>query len=599
MKILTSFTILVAILSIVAALVTARRVFDSEAITNAREHSRVQHQKLHSKHQHSNKPETVKSSFSKYDPKLHNGARFKDNGDMYRDFLLNNHLPSGMPRSFAIYPSNYFETVPASERPQHYNTSHYIVPCNNMSVPASAMNAYMFQTEQLLTALGLNIYDAAIWCIALSTLGNYSTCLDYYNNVLIPDQTVQFKDIRGDKPCAGVTEYGQCVDTYQDGACGLCYGDGNSNAAMTLTQQNAYFFRLISDYWSIEGTVDQRCPSLNEQWTWNDYKPILGENAWAQLLGPANMAMIHYNNDPTQVPASDPLFKLGIPFLSALEKMKVGNTGAFYYTPKNTFFGFSKVAGEIGNTFSIENQGSLLAGLEALNYIITQNPSSPYASYTAQIQGYISGIKKFLLSAYDTENQYFRQGGTYDATTGQITWGQNNEPLFAVDCQTWVSSVLGTKLIDSTFGPRTAFKLWQTVKARANWTCPGGGLCGIGYTDNDISGQVFSGEWSIGAQNWLQIMVADSGYDSHDIASIQSDYEAIWFGLESYLYDSTPINNSTESYNSLYYAERRYYIPFGWYANPLPATSSTAWAAVLASGYNPFNVDGGKYTKSY
>jgi hypothetical protein len=40
------------------------------------------------------------------------------------------------------------------------------------------------------------------------------------------------------------------------------------------------------------------------------------------------------------------------------------------------------------------------------------------------------------------------------------------------------------------------------------------------------------------------------------------------------------------------YASRRHYIPFGWYANPLPSTASTAWMIMLANGYDPFGVGG-------
>lgn len=36
------------------------------------------------------------------------------------------------------------------------------------------------------------------------------------------------------------------------------------------------------------------------------------------------------------------------------------------------------------------------------------------------------------------------------------------------------------------------------------------------------------------------------------------------------------------------YASRRYLIPFGWYANPLPSTSSAAWMVMVETGFNPF-----------
>jgi hypothetical protein len=41
------------------------------------------------------------------------------------------------------------------------------------------------------------------------------------------------------------------------------------------------------------------------------------------------------------------------------------------------------------------------------------------------------------------------------------------------------------------------------------------------------------------------------------------------------------------------YATKRYRIPFGWYANPLPSTSSTAWIILIADSYDPFGYGGG------
>ena len=505
-------------------------------------------------------------------------------------FLLANVLPSGMPRSYAIEPANYFMKVPPSERPNHYTKSFYIPQCDNMSVPAANMNAYMFQTEQLLTGIGLDIYDGSMWCIALSLMNHSQTCLDHFiNGKLVLDKTVQFQDIRGDAPCNGRMFTGACTDPHASGVCGFCYGDQDSS----LSSSNAYFFRMISDYWAIEGTIDARCPSLNKEWIWNDYKPILGENAWAQMIGPAQVAMIRANYNPNAIPADDPVFKLGIPFLQALSVMKVGNTGAFYYTPWNTWFGFSHLSQTVGDTYSIENQASTLAGLRSLYYIISKQTNSQYASYLPTIKSYADGIKKAILAAFNGE--FFRQGGNYNATTGEQSWGQIGEPIFAVDCQTWVSTVLGTKVIDGEFGHGTAYELWQTVKQYSQYECPSGGLCGVGYTFNNISGQVFSGEWTYGAINWLRVMINDSGYKQEWITNLQNDVMNMEFGLETYLYMSSTVNNGTEELKSVKYANKRYWIPFGWYANSIPATASTAWAVTNGAKYNPFNVDHGKF----
>jgi len=43
------------------------------------------------------------------------------------------------------------------------------------------------------------------------------------------------------------------------------------------------------------------------------------------------------------------------------------------------------------------------------------------------------------------------------------------------------------------------------------------------------------------------------------------------------------------------YSNKRYFIPFGWFANPVPSTASTAWAVFADTNFNPFYL-GGNYT---
>jgi len=44
---------------------------------------------------------------------------------------------------------------------------------------------------------------------------------------------------------------------------------------------------------------------------------------------------------------------------------------------------------------------------------------------------------------------------------------------------------------------------------------------------------------------------------------------------------------------SYLYANKRFFIPWGWYANPIGATSSTSWAVCNDWNYNPFMLGGG------
>jgi hypothetical protein len=48
--------------------------------------------------------------------------------------------------------------------------------------------------------------------------------------------------------------------------------------------------------------------------------------------------------------------------------------------------------------------------------------------------------------------------------------------------------------------------------------------------------------------------------------------------------NTTNCSSSTKPY---LYASKRYLIPFGWYANPIPSTCATAWMIMVANSYNP------------
>ena len=141
------------------------------------------------------------------------------------DYLLVNRDPgSFMPLSYAVQPPNYFEQVPASEKNKNYWVPHKIPQCNNEMVPPEAMDAYEFQSEKWLTTLGTDIYDAGVWCMAVTLLGKGGNCSAYMENVLLADKTIQFGNIRGNTPCNGVEYYGTCHEPSK-AQCGFFYGD--------------------------------------------------------------------------------------------------------------------------------------------------------------------------------------------------------------------------------------------------------------------------------------------------------------------------------------------------------------------------------------
>eukprot|EP00756_Hemistasia_phaeocysticola_P016988 Hpha_TRINITY_DN15509_c0_g7::TRINITY_DN15509_c0_g7_i1::g.105923::m.105923 len=501
----------------------------------------------------------------------------------FKAFLDENMSPASgnMPLSYSVTPTNYFDSIPANERPKTATKEEMVgEPCNEFVKP-NELNAYTFQTERYIATYGLNLYDAAVWSIAKSILGDTAAPRAYTAAVLVPHRTKEFNDIRGDNPCKGDVAKGQC-----NSSCGFCYGD---TGAKTQDASHAYFFRTISDLYSIPGSQDERCPSKSAPWTWNDWKPILGENSWANFLGTLTTAYVAYGRNAAAIPDNCAEMTLAADLVPTLMAMRVGYLGAIYYAPRNTVSAGNKNA---GSTVSIENQASTLAGLKAFRWVLQQKgSSSSHYHMLGDVNTLIDGIQNFLVSAWDRSRGFFRQGGTYEPSTNTWTWHQSDSPEFAVDCQTWVATVLGATYIDQKLGAGTALGLWSTVKSHSGYGSSGGMVKGVGYTDNSYAGEVFSGEWTFGAINWLRVMAADSPYSAAQKSQLRKEADFMRSSIDSELTKTLPIQGKAAA-PCVLYSNKRYYIPFGWYANPIPSTASTGWAVAVDAGWNPLMING-------
>jgi hypothetical protein len=515
-------------------------------------------------------------------------------GDPRLVFLTDNILYSGLPQSFLIDPPNYFATVPENLKPHDYKPENFTkaaVQCDMKLVNASMWNAYEFQTEQLLTAAGLNIYDASVWAIALSINGYYPQAQKYHNYTLLKARTGQLGNIRGNGECKGVMAWGECSDPHEGGVCGLCYGD--NNATKTLPKDNALFFRMISDFYAFQHTVLALCPERKQLWVWNDWRPVMGENAWANLLGTLHTAKWAAGNDIPSIPDDGPEMKLAIQFLPAVIAMKNNKSGGIYYAPRNTYDFYNP---DIGSSVSTENNASLLAGLKALRYAILQKTDSAYKHLLPEIESLIESVTGYLKSAFSKELGYFRWGGSYDHIKDEFSWGHPGDTHdFATDCQTWVASVLGSDTIDGWFGNGTTLKMWNITKEIAGYgKQPNGMVKGVGYAENSKD-QIFSGEWTYGAVNWLRIMARESSYSGEIKGQLSDEADYMAKQVKTELSREVGLKNTTAT--AILYANKRYFVPFGWYANPLPSLASTSWSLFADNYFNPFHLTGAYITK--
>lgn len=359
--------------------------------------------------------------------------------------------------------------------------------------------------------------------------------------------------------------------------------------------------------------------------TWNDWQPVTGENAWIWLIGPLQAAHLHYASHGARsgaavavaadIPADDPMLQAVIASLPVFARQQAPN-GAFW---------FSSLAGAAppGKTgtervVSIENNLSLYAGLQLLRATLRDvQPRSPAlaevdrlldgapASATAPAR---PGLESFLRGPA-WEGTRFHTTGWFDTATG--AWRVADEPR-AVDVQTWGIAALGPKRLDAWHGVGTALKLWRSFKA---WGGYGEGttLLGVGYSDLDGNGRaqdggyrasVLSSEWTAGAIDAVRALRAHYEQGGKPvIAELASDEASMLEGfarLRIDRYDSAGFPGAAPKLAARVpvagtpwlYASRRYAIPFGWAANPLPSTCATAWALLLDARYDPFGYRG-------
>ena len=199
--------------------------------------------------------------------------------------------------------------------------------------------------------------------------------------------------------------------------------------------------------------------------------------------------------------------------------------------------------------------------------------------------------------------------------------------LFAVDCQTWGMAALGAQFIDENLGEGTAFEIWQNTKKYGGYYVEGfDRVHGVGFSDiNNTERNVCSAEWTFGAILMCRQLAKDyleMGRDDfakellEDADSMRAGVEALRVDVEDiqtvttseasgnqFTWDrnwaqwGSPAVTNTSSGLAYRYSNRRYEIPFGWWANPLPSLASTAWAIMNDRDFNPFEL-GGKSERS-
>ena len=503
------------------------------------------------------------------------------------------------------------------------------------------------QTERVNIHNGANIYDAATWQIAV-TLGHVRNGLKsgvrQEGYQLASNQTrllSEGHDGNATDPVRGANRATTKDNVFRYD------GETIRNPSM------AFSFRMLGRSWLSEdpfrGTEYATLitaiglPRTNPAYAagkinWTDWKPILGENAWAFLLGPLHSANLYHREQRKSafVPFQDAAIQNALSVLPAFSAMQ-SSLGGFYYAPEGTM---SNIADVPVNAFEIalENNFSLYAGLKLLDDTLGTTlrnqdlEQAEKASITSArkliavlLNGGIDRGKKTagLLSFFRNHawrDGGFVQGGIANDPARSSQWVPTLSPQ-AVDVNTWGIAALGPAMIDEWFGFAASFGSWQKVKTWGGYGV-GRDLWGVGYSDKDGNGMlangdfrqgVLSAEWTAGAINMVRSLIAHyrkfaAGSANHGNArqfliELEQDEKTMLEALQTLRLDryvEVDFPGKPSQFRTLMdlktapylYASRRHFIPFGWFANPLPSTSSTAWVVMIANHFDPFGIGG-------
>ncbi len=531
-----------------------------------------------------------------------------------------------------------------------FNTDDYTLK------PAKDSPGGDLQVERLNVYNGTDIYDAACWQIALGLCGKagikHASNLDLFDIAENQDRLL----LAGFDGNATKEEPGaNRAITRKDGTFSY-NRKSITNPIQAYTFRMVTRNWLSTDpflntsymkYVTAEGL-----PSNSEyepgKVSWMDWKPITGENAWAYFIGPLQTAHLKQQSQGGKfIPLSSQAIQNALEVLLALRSMQ-SEIGGIYYACEGSL---GNQGEEAVNPYevSVENNASALAGLMIFRQILqdeldfdtdlSSEQKEQVKTALSEVKGTLFGGKTpqgketkgliafFKNHAWDSKTGIFYQGGEANHPRLNTLWKPTAEPK-AVDVSTWGLAVLGQPLVDSWYGFGSSYLVWQNVKGWGGFFGPDGALWGVGYSNQDgngVSGNyekgIMSAEWTAGAINLLRCLIAqykvattsslystaEQTQASEYVESLKKDHDSMFKNVLSLRNDLYPLSVAysgvrPDNYAGLIpipddklafiYGSKRYMIPFGWFANPLPSTTSTSWLIMLHYNFNPFKIGG-------
>jgi hypothetical protein len=434
--------------------------------------------------------------------------------------------------------------------------------------------------QRLVVRYGLNLYCAACRQIALAMTGREDAirAAVQHTKVLLDDRAGEAETLRGWSDKTGGWRYG-------DERMSLCSKDGS-----------AFFFGTICERFHLtDPRTGASCfpPELGgAPLFWNSFDPFLGENTWAALIGPLQVAYLLKSSGAALTPECDEI-RLARSLVPACLAMQ-SPIGGVYARP--AAWGDSQE-----RLISNETNLTLYAGLTMLKQMMLEIPqlSQQMVEVDKLRHGLLRYFRRYLYGNVDGELRLHACGAFFDEVFRPGMTANGQPARFAADVHTWGMSILGVDEIDALHGRGTCFRLWETVKrhtgfySQASLSVP---LSGIGFSsgpNDEPIHDVCSPEWTFGAINMCRVLAAeyDAAGPHHDaeLASrLREDERSMLEGVSTF--EMSP--QTTFQSRAFPYVNRIADTGFGWQALPLASLCATAWAMLIQNGFNPFRLGG-------
>lgn len=487
------------------------------------------------------------------------------------------------------------------------------------------------QIERVTIRYGTDIYHGALWQIALALAAKNGLLNQERASQLIENELEVIR-----------SPSNRAIDSFR-------YG----NNIIVNNPESAFSFRWLSRDWFNQDpflnsrfqdyiTSDfnfsdaakfdplHRDPSFYQSAiTWSDQKPLLGKNAWAQLIGPLQAELILTNGAISISSLALRNAMVSLPTFSALQ----AGIGAFYLSPANIQTQGVFSDGEI----SIEDNFSVLAGLQILKRILLGVEQTPevilalgyidimlYGGTT--VNGFETlGLLSFIYNgAFDAKTGLFYSSGVALIPSSINDWQPNltiNSSFAVVRTNLWGIAALGINTINNWFGQNTVANIWQSLRNRGGYYY-NQQFWGMGYSlnnnpvpSNSIDSQsenIMSTESTTAAINMLNSFIAFDETQGINSSELQQDLFAMQqhiCNLRNDQYINANFNGAIpqeffirvpESMGQAYlYASKRFILPFDWNANPLASLSATAWVVINYFQFNPLQYLGGLIGENY